>query len=392
MKAVEELSLTVPMTRACDVLDVPRSRVYRERRGPRPAAEPTPRPTPPRALSDVERAKVHELMTSEAYVDAAPRTIFANLLEIGKYLCHWRTMYRILEAHGEVRERRDQLQHPKHAKPVLVARKPNQVWSWDITRLPGPAKGHFFYLYVIMDIFSRYVVGWMIAEREREELAKQLIAETCAKQGVSPDHLALHADRGSPMTAKSVAELLIDLGIAKSHSRPRVPNDNPYSEAGFKTFKYHPGVPGRFGSVQHVRATFRQLFGWYNDEHYHSALALMTPATVHFGYATQVRDQRQDVLDAAYAAHPERFVNGPPKAHLPPSEAWINRPALDLVPCSSEEMVISSARPAPTSILEPDAQDGSMAAEGRAQRSIEASEHPATPPTPPPPDGGAFAR
>lgn len=330
MTAVAELSRSVPTTRACDVLSVPRSSVYRERRGPQPKAEPKPRPTPARALSRDQRAKVRSILNSEEYADQPPRAVYAALLKNGEYHCSWRTMYRVLDEHAEVRERRNQLRHPRHKKPVLVARRPNAVWTWDITKLKGAVKGEFFFLYVILDIFSRYAVGWMIAQREREELARHLIAETCAKHDVQPGQLTLHADRGSPMIAKSVAELFIELGVAKSHSRPRVSNDNAFSEAQFKTLKYRPAMPARFGSIQDAREHCRTFFAWYNDEHYHSSLALMTPATVHFGRVNDVLEQRQHVLDEAYAAHPERFVHGAPRAQVPPTEAWINQPAIDL--------------------------------------------------------------
>ena len=332
MMAVSELSRSVPTTRACEVLSVPRSSVYRERRGPRPKAEP--RTTPARALSQVERATVRSLLNSEQYVDQPPRAVYADLLENGEYHCSWRTMYRVLDEYDEVRERRNQLRHPRHEKPVLVARRPNAVWTWDITKLKGAVKGEFYFLYVILDIFSRYAVGWMIAQREREELARHLIAETCAKHDVQPGELTLHADRGSPMIAKNVAELFIELGVAKSHSRPRVSNDNAYSEAQFKTLKYRPTMPERFGFIQDSREHCRTFFAWYNDEHYHTSLGLMTPATVHFGRVNDVVEQRQRILNEAYASHPERFVHGPPTALRPPAEAWINQPAIDLATSS----------------------------------------------------------
>ena len=328
----------VPTSRACDTLGVPRSSVYRARRGPRPKAPAKPRAKPARALSQEERAKVRSVLNSERFADQPPRAAYAALLEDGTYLCHWRTMYRVLAEYGEVRERRDQLSHPRHAKPVLVARRPNELWSWDISKLRGPAAWQFYYLYVILDVYSRYVVGWMIAEKERQELARQLIADTCAKQGIDADQLTLHADRGAPMTAKTVAELLIDLGVAKSHARPRVPDDNPFSEAQFKTLKYRPAMPARFGSVQDARAVCRELFEWYNHEHFHSALGLMTPATVHYGRVEQVRLERQHVLDAANAAHPERFVNGPPMVPVPATEVWINRPAAGFVSTTTDRV------------------------------------------------------
>jgi putative transposase len=235
-------------------------------------------------------------------------------------------MYRVLEAHGEVRERRNQLQHPTYSKPELVATAPNQVWSWDITKLKGPATWSFFYLYVILDIFSRYVVGWLIAERETAQLAYQLIDQTCTRQGIVRDTLTLHADRGGPMRAQTVAHLLSDLGITKSHSRPYTPDDNPFSEAQFKTLKYRPEFPERFGSQPEARRFCQSFFHWYNYEHYHSGIGLLTPAAVHYGQAVTIVDQRNQVLHAAYQAHPGRFVNGPPVAPEPPPAVWINPP------------------------------------------------------------------
>ena len=235
-------------------------------------------------------------------------------------------MYRILNEHQEVRERRDQLRHPNYTKPELLATGPNQLWSWDITKLKGPAKWTYYYLYTILDVFSRYVPGWLIAECESATLAKQLIAESCTKQGIEPDQLTLHADRGSAMRSKTVAHLLADLGVTKTHSRPYVSNDNPYSESQFKTMKYRPDFPERFGSIQDARAWARAFFHWYNHEHHHSGLGLLTPVTVHYGQAQAVIEQRRKVLLAAYAAHPERFVRGEPKPPSLPTEVWINKP------------------------------------------------------------------
>ena len=235
-------------------------------------------------------------------------------------------MYRILNEHQLVSERRNQLRHPTYTKPELLATGPNQLWSWDITKLRGPTKWTYYYLYVILDVYSRYVPGWLIAEHESARLAEHLIAETCAKQAIVPDQLTLHADRGSAMRSKPVALLLADLGVTKTHSRPYVSNDNPYSEAQFKTMKYRPGYPDRFGSIQDARAWARPFFHWYNHEHYHSGLALLTPATVHYGHAQAVLEQRQETLQAAFAAHPERFVRGAPRPPSLPSEVWINKP------------------------------------------------------------------
>jgi putative transposase len=269
------------------------------------------------------------MLNSQRFQDQAPRQVYAKLLDEGQYLCHWRTMYRILEAHQEVCERRPQRRHATYAKPELLATGPNQVWSWDITQLKGPAKWLYFYLYVILDIYSRYVVGWLVAEQESAELAQALIAETCAKQGIQPGQLILHSDRGSPMKSKPVSQLLVDLGIIKSQSRPHVSDDNPFSEAHFKTLKYRPGYPDRFADLRHARRWGHAVFTWYNHDHYHSALGLLTPASVHYGWTDRVVSQRQQVLQAAYAAHPDRFVKGAPVVVAPPQEVWINQPKTD---------------------------------------------------------------
>jgi putative transposase len=323
MKAAKELSEQSTVSAACESLGVPRSSYYRAQK---PKQEPKPRPTPERALTSEERDKVHQTLNSERFQDSAPRQVFATLLDEGTYLCSWRTMYRVLDSYKEVKERRNQLRHPSYTKPELLATGPNQLWSWDITKLKGPVKWTYYYLYTILDVYSRYVPGWLIAECESATLAKQLIAESCAKQHIQPDQLTLHADRGSAMIAKSVAHLLADLGVTKTHSRPHVSNDNPYSESQFKTMKYRPGFPKRFGSIQDARGWARPFFQWYNTEHHHSGLALLTPVTVHYGQAQAVLDQRQKVLQAAYAAHPERFVRGEPKPLSLPKEVWINKP------------------------------------------------------------------
>ena len=323
MKAAEQLSERTGVSAACESLGVPRSSFYRARQ---PKSEPKPRPTPERALTPEEKEQVRQTLNSERFQDSAPRQVYATLLDDGKYLCSWSTMYRILNEHREVRERRDQLRHPNYTKPELLATGPNQLWSWDITKLKGPAKWTYYYLYTILDVFSRYVPGWLIAQCESATLAKQLIAESCTKQGIEPDQLTLHADRGSAMRSKTVAHLLADLGVTKTHSRPYVSNDNPYSESQFKTMKYRPDFPERFGSIQDARAWARPFFHWYNHEHHHSGLGLLTPVTVHYGQAQAVIEQRRKVLLAAYAAHPERFVHGEPKPPSLPTEVWINKP------------------------------------------------------------------
>ena len=327
MKAIEELFPQVSTAAACRSLDVPRATLYRRRRPKPPVAEATPRPKPPRALSDQERRQVLDVLHSEPFADQAPAEVYAALLDQGQYLCSIRTMYRILHDHQEVRERRNQLRHPDYPKPQLVATAPNQVWSWDITKLLGPAKWTYFYLYLILDIFSRYVVGWMLAHRESEHLAERLIRETVLKEGIVRNQLTIHSDRGPSMRSQTVAQLLATLGITKSHSRPHVCDDNPFSESQFKTLKYQPQFPERFGSFEHAHDFSGEFIQWQNHEHHHWGLGLLTPAVVHSGQAEAVLAARQAVLDAAHAAHPERFVRPPPRPLTLPDEVWINPPA-----------------------------------------------------------------
>lgn len=323
-----KLAIDIGVGRACQVLGVPRSSVYRHRGAQHKPEQnlPKERPIPSRALEQQERTQVLDVLNSDRFADAAPRQVYAQLLDEGTYLCSWRSMYRILDTHEQVRERRDQLTHPTYKKPELLAQSPNELWSWDITKLRGPQKWTYFYLYVLMDIFSRFVVGWMVARQESAVLAKELIQQSCQNQEIDPDTLTIHSDRGGPMTAKSLALLLSDLGVTKSHSRPHVPDDNPYSEAQFKTMKYRPNYPDRFGCPEDVRGWGRSFFSWYNFEHHHTGLGLMTPATVHYGQAPQVQAQRQRVLEAAFVAHPERFVRGRPTAPTLPEAVWINKP------------------------------------------------------------------
>jgi putative transposase len=280
-----------------------------------------------RRLRKEERAAVLACLHEERFQDCSPAQVYACLLDEGQYHCSLRTMYRLLAAEGENRERRDQLRRPSYAKPELLATGPNQLWSWDITKLRGPVKWTYYSLYVILDVFSRYVTGWMIAYRESADLAKQLIEDSCEKQNITPGQLTIHADRGSSMTSRSVALLLADLGIVKTHSRPHVSDDNPYSESHFKTLKYRPDFPDRFGSLEEARRFCQEFFSWYNQEHHHSGLQLMTPATVHYGEAEKRIGARQAVLDAAYQAHPERFVQRPPQHPSLPEAVWINPPA-----------------------------------------------------------------
>lgn len=325
---IAELGQEITMKRACAVLAYPRSSYYRQERVKRVVDpdEKRIRQPSPRALREEERATVRDRLNSDRFVDCSPRQVYGTLLDEGEYLCSVSTMYRILKAHDEVRERRDQKRHPAYKKPEWVATVPNQVWTWDITKLRGPATHVYYYLYTMMDMFSRYVVGYMVADRELASLAKQLVADSCAKQGIVPDQLILHADRGSAMTSKTLALLLADLGVVKSHSRPYTSNDNPYSEAQFKTMKYRPDYPKQFGSVIDARGWVRLFMYWYNIEHRHSGLGLMTPATVHAGLALELTEKRRLVLQAAHEKHPERFVQGQPSPPQMPSAVWINPP------------------------------------------------------------------
>ena len=325
LMAVQPLASQVGVTPACRALGVPRATFYRRRR-PAPGHR-QPRPAPARALCASERAHVLDVLASPRFVDRSPAEVVATLLDEGQYLCAERTMYRILAANQPVRERRNQLSHPCYTKPELVATAPNQTWSWDITRLRGPKRWTSFYLYVLLDIFSRYVVGWMVADRENAALAATLIEETCLKQGIEPQVLTLHSDRGAPMTSKCTAQLLADLGVTRSLSRPRVSDDNPFSEAQFKTLKYHPGFPGRFDDITAAIAFCRSFFPWYNTEHRHAGIAMLTPDDVHHHRASDVLAQRGRTLQAAWALHPERFVHGTPKPDPLPEAVWINPPA-----------------------------------------------------------------
>jgi len=323
MATVTEVGPRLGIAPTCTALGVPRATYYRRRRSQ--STPPRRRPSP-RALSDAERMAVLAALHEPRFVDLAPAEVYATLLDEGRYLCSERTMYRVLAEHQEVGERRNQLRHPHYAAPELLARQPNELWSWDITKLLGPAKWTYFYLYVMLDVFSRYVVGWMVAHCENAGLAEQFIRETCARQGIAHGQLTIHADRGSAMTSEPVALLLADLGVTKTHARPHVSNDNPFSEAQFKTLKYRPAFPGRFGSIQDARAHCHVFFPWYNTEHHHAGLGLLTPADVHHGRAEQRVAARATVLATAYAAHPERFPAGQPHPPARPVEVWINPP------------------------------------------------------------------
>ena len=327
MNAVEHLASHVGTKPACVALTVSRATYYRVTRRSRSShGEPRRRQAPPRSLGMRERHGVLELLRADRFVDKAPAQIYATLLDEGVYHCSIRTMYRILHEHREVKERRNQLSHPAYRKPELLATSPNQVWSWDITKLLGPVKWSYFHLYVIMDIFSRYVVGWMLAHRETGGLAEKLIRETYARQNIGEGQLTLHADRGTSMKSKPVALLLSDLGVTKTHSRPHTSDDNPYSEAQFKTLKYRPDFPERFGSIEDARSFCQNFFAWYNKEHRHSGIGLFTPECVHYGRANEIYKSRKETLRIAYDAHPERFVKKIPVPPPLPEAAWINNP------------------------------------------------------------------
>lgn len=308
----------------CGALGIARATFYRKLS---PVFGPArKRPAPARKLSAAERQAVLDVLHEPRFMDLAPAEVHAVLLAEGRYVASVRTMHRLLAENGEAKERRDQAHHPVYERPELLATKPNQLWSWDITKLKGPAKWTYFHLYVILDVFSRYVVGWMVAPRESATLAERLIEETCRRQKIEPAQLTLHADRGTSMKSKPVAFLLADLGVTKTHSRPHVSDDNPFSEAQFKTLKYRPDFPKTFGCIEDGRAHCIDFFAWYNEEHHHSGLAMFTPADVHYGRVEQRVAVRQQAMDAAFAAHPERFPRGRPVVQRPPSEVWINPP------------------------------------------------------------------
>ena len=324
MEAIKEIGPELGVAPSCAALGLPRSTFYRKLA---PMHGPHERRTPKRALSPEQRQAVLDVLHEPRFVDLAPAEVWSTLLDEGKFLCSERTMYRILEENQEVRERRNQLKPGNFAVPELLATAPKQVWSWDITKLLGPAKWSYFYLYVILDIYSRYVVGWVVADAESKALAERFIRETCERQGIVPGQLTVHADRGTSMRSKPVAFMLADLGVTKTHSRPQVSNDNPFSEAQFKTLKYRPDFPERFGCIEDARAHCKDFFDWYNREHHHSGLGLMTPHDVHHGLADHRHAERARVLENAHRAHPERFVHGLPVPPPLPTAAWFNKPA-----------------------------------------------------------------
>jgi len=324
MEVTQGLAEQVGVLPACSALGMARATYYRRLQ---PSPPPKTSRTPPLKLSQEESDEVLEVLHSPRFVDRSPRQVWATLLdEDQRYLCSVRTMYRLLESNGELKERRDQLRHPNYEKPELLATRPNEVWSWDITKLRGPAKGVWYYLYLMLDVFSRCVVGWLVARHERASLAKELMEASLEKQGISRDQLTVHADRGSSMISKTMALFFSDFGVHQSHSRPYTSNDNPFSEALFKTLKYHPIYPERFGSLQDARAFFGPFLRWYNTEHRHSGLALLTPADVHYGRAESILEQRAATLTQAFERHPSRFKRRIPRPGAVPGRVWINPP------------------------------------------------------------------
>lgn len=345
MDEVAKLAPVVGVRTACAALGVAPSSYYRQWH-PAPSAPERPLRRPsPRALTADEQAQVRAHLNSERFLDRAPRTVYATLLDEGVRLCHWRTMYRLLRADSATRERRAIRRHPVYVRPELLATAPCQVWSWDITMLRGPQPGCWYRLYVVVDIFSRMVVGWLVAEREDALLAEQLLADACTREAIAPQQLIVHADRGAPMQSKTVANLLEDLGVTRSHSRPSVSNDNPYSEAQFKTMKYGPAYPDRFASLTDAQRWVATFMVWYNTEHRHSGIGLLTPQMAHTGQAEVITTARQATLDAAYADHPERFVRGRPTPPVVPTAAWINPPAHVVVPAAAPSAPESLADP-----------------------------------------------
>jgi len=345
------------MKRACAAIGLSRATAYR-RLGLPPARRQGPRRAHPRRIPDAERSEILALLDSERFIDQPPREAYAALLSEGEYRCSWRTMYRILRERAPIRERRNHREPRRHAIPRLEAVAPNDVWSWDISKLPSHVSGVFFNLYVVLDLFSRFVVAWMVAERENSALAKQLFAEAISRYGIEPGQLIVHQDRGAPMTAHGFAELLSELGVERSYSRPRVSNDNPFSESAFHTVKYQPDYPGRFRDIRHARRWCEDFFAWYNEAHHHSGLALFTPADVYHGRVEEVARRRQDALARAYAEHPQRFVAGPPSVARPPSRVLIN-PA-DEQPLVTAQRLIQTPDDELTKLCAPAPRDSGM--------------------------------
>ena len=382
MTAALGIAPAVGVLDACAAFGVPRATVYRRRQ----LRVVQTRRRPGRALSDDERAKLLRVLCSERFVDASPAEVYATLLDEGLHLASPSTMYRLLRAQRAVRERRGVARHPSYARPELVATAPNRVWTWDITKIRGPDRRVWFHLYVILDLYSRCVVGWMLSATESGSQAERFIADTLEKEGVLRDTLTLHSDRGTSMRSRTVAEMLDDLGVTKSHSRPRTSNDNPFSESQFKTMKYCPFFPGRFASVAEGRTFFELFFAWYNTEHHHSGIAMLTPAVVHSGRVDEVLAVRQTALDTAHAAHPDRFVRGAPKVSRPATEVWINRPSQAVLPNGEDDSSSSPQKaknapaesrpcpagpPAQASHASAEGVDGLASATGRVPQAVE---------------------
>lgn len=322
---VGELIPLITVQAACEALVIPRCVFYRAK-STRVQHVAQEKSLPARALQPAERQSVLDILNCARFQDQAPREVYATLLDEQTYLCHWRTMYRILAENHQICERRNQLRRPVYTKPELLATGPNQVWSWDITALRGPDKWTAFYLYDLMDVYSRYAVGWLIATTQSAALAEQLIAQSYAKYNILPGQLTIHSDNGAPMRAKTISQLMADLAVTESHSRPHVSDDNPFSESKFKTMKYRPDYPDRFAGLRDAHTWARPFYNWYNYDHHHSGLGLLTPATVHFGHAPEMLAIRQRALDVAFAAHPDRFVHGTPSPQPLPQAVWINPP------------------------------------------------------------------
>jgi putative transposase len=366
MDVVEDLrDPQISIVQACEVLDLSRATLYRQTQPEKPASVVERAPSP-RRLSDTEQEAVLTMLHSEEFVDQPPQEVYATLLSRGVYLASIRTFYRLLAALGESGERRTQRAPITHAKPTLTATAPNQVWSWDITKLRGPLPGIFYCLYAVLDLFSRMTVGWLLAERESAELAAHLFAETVARHAVEPGALTVHADRGSAMRSDGLAQLLGSLGSVRSFSRPHVSDDNAFSESQFKTLKYQPDYPDRFASPTHARAWCQEFFAWYNDHHQHSGLALFTPADVFYGRVEEVAAHRQVALDAAHAAHPERFPNGPPIVRRPPASVAINPLSVDEVASPAAETPLTAAV-STHEVVAPPASGAARSLEGRVR-------------------------